>query len=180
DPQPRPGIDRREMLVSAGAAVAGGMLLAEAAGAADNPAANVEDKGAGVRITALKTHIVGPKVYLQLETSHNVTGRGEARALGPKTAASVAESLFALLDGENPTRIEYLWQKLYRAHRDIRGGPFMVHTIAGIDMALWDVTGKLWGVPVHRLLGGPCRDKVRVYPTAKAHKAPPGGVYTHS
>ena len=82
----------------------------------------------------------------------------------------LAQSLFELLDGENPTRIEYLWQKLYRAHRDMRGGPFMVHTISGIDMALWDITGKLWGVPVYRLLGGPCRDRIRIYPTPKAHK----------
>ena len=52
----------------------------------------------------------------------------------------------------------------------MRGGPFMVHTIAGIDMALWDITGKLWGVPVYRILGGPTRDKIRVYPSAKVTK----------
>jgi galactonate dehydratase len=174
------GLDRREMLASAGAAVAGRMLLKDVVGMANNPAANVEDRAAGVKITALRPHVVGHKVYVQLETSHRVTGWGEVSALEPKTAAALVTSLFELLDGENPTRIEYLWQKLYRAHRDIRGGPFMVHTIAGIDMALWDITGKLWGVPVHRLLGGPCRDRIRVYPTAKATKAPPGGVYTHS
>jgi galactonate dehydratase len=180
DEPPRPDLDRRELLASAGAAVAGRMLLAEAVGRADNPAAHVEDRGAGVRITALKTHLVGPKVYVRLDTNRQVSGWGEISALEPRTAATLAESLFELLDGENPTRIEYLWQKLYRAHRDIRGGPFMVHTIAAIDMALWDVTGKLWGVPVYRLLGGPCRDRIRVYPTAKAHKAPPGGVYPFS
>src|ERR671912_445955 len=71
-------------------------------------------------------------------------------------------------------------QELYRAHRDIRGGPFMVHTMAGIDIALWDLAGKLWNTPVYRLLGGPTREKIRVYHTAKAKKIPPGGPYEHS
>jgi galactonate dehydratase len=79
-----------------------------------------------------------------------------------------------LLDGENPTRIEHLWQKIYRSHRDMRGGPYMTHTLAGIDMALWDITGKLWGVPVYRLLGGPTRDKVRIYPSPTATKVGAG------
>jgi galactonate dehydratase len=92
----------------------------------------------------------------------------------------LAESLFELLEGENPTRIEHIWQKLYRAHRDIRGGPFMVHTIAGIDIALWDLAGKLWNTPVYRLLGGPTRNRIRVYHTPQAKKIPPGGPYEHS
>jgi len=142
-----------------------------------NPAANVADNGSTIRISRMRTHLVGNKVFVQIETNRKVTGWGEVSALEPRTANLLAQSLFELLDGENPTRIEHLWQKMYRSHRDMRGGPFMVHTIAGIDMALWDLTGKLWGVPVHRLLGGPCRDKIRVYPNAKAHKAPPGGVY---
>jgi galactonate dehydratase len=171
-------IDRRELLGSVGAAAAGAALLNEAVAA--NPAADVADRGASIRISGLKTHLVGSKVYIQIETNHKVNGWGEISALEPRTANALVQSLFELLDGENPTRIEYLWQKVYRSHRDIRGGPFMVHTIAGIDMALWDITGKQWGVPVNRLLGGPCRDKIRVYPTAKAQKAPPGGVYTHS
>jgi galactonate dehydratase len=88
--------------------------------------------------------------------------------------------VFDLIRDENPTRIEYLWQKIYRAHRDLRGGPFMLHTIAGIDMALWDITGKLWGVPVYRLLGGPTRDRIRMYPTPKANKIGTGGPHPAS
>ncbi|HYT92321.1 MAG TPA: mandelate racemase/muconate lactonizing enzyme family protein [Gemmataceae bacterium] len=174
----RPPLNRRTLLGVSGAAAAGALLLNEAV--AQNPAANVQDRGADVRIRALRAHRVAHKVYVQIETNVKVTGWGEVSALEPTAAEALTRSLFELLDGENPTRIEHLWQKLFRAHRDMRGGPFMVHTIAGIDMALWDLTGKLWGVPVHRLLGGPCRDKIRVYPTAKAHKVPPHGIYDHS
>jgi len=149
---------------------------------AESPAkaAEVEDRGANVRITALKTFRVGSKVYVRIDSNRKISGWGEVSALEPSAAEALARSLYELLDGENPTRIEHLWQKLYRAHRDMRGGPFMVHTIAGLDMALWDLTGKLYGVPVYRLLGGPTRDKVRVYPTEKAHKVPPHGIYDHS
>src|SRR4051794_20291537 len=174
----RPAIDRRELLGATGAVAAGALLLNEAV--AQNPAANVQDRGADVRIRALRPHRVGSKVYVQIETNVKVTGWGEVSALEPSAAEALARSLYELLDGENPTRVEYLWQKLFRAHRDMRGGPFMVHTIAGLDMALWDLTGKLYGVPLYRLLGGPTRDKIRVYPTDKAHKVPPHGIYDHS
>jgi len=140
----------------------------------NNPAANVADRTSTLRLTRLTATPVNAKVFLKLETNHGVTGWGEIDQLEPRVAAALAESLFVLLDGENPTRIEYLWQKVYRSHRDMRGGPFMTHTLAGIDMALWDITGKLWGVPVHRLLGGPARDKVRVYPSIKATKVGAG------
>src|SRR5438874_1733921 len=164
------GPDRRTLIGAAGAAAAGALLLNEAVAA--GPAANVADRAAGIRIRALRTHRVGTKVFVQIETNQKVTGWGEVSALEPSAAEALARSLFELLDGENPTRVEYLWQKLFRAHRDMRGGPFMVHTIAGLDMALWDLTGKLYGVPLYRLLGGPTRDKIRVYPTDKAHKVP--------
>jgi galactonate dehydratase len=169
-------LSRRGLFGAMGAA-GGFMLLQHAVGDEKNPAAQVADTAASIRINALKTHRVQSKVFLEIGTNHSVTGWGEVSALVPAAAEELAKSLFELLDGENPTRIEHLWQKLYRAHRDMRGGPFMCHTLAGIDMALWDITGKLWGVPVYRLLGGPCRDKVRVYPTKKSEKVPPHGVY---
>ena len=73
---------------------------------------------------------MSPTVYVKIETNHGITGWGEINGLDPTGAEPLAESLFELIDGENPTRIEHLWQKIYRAHRDMRGGPFMVHTIS--------------------------------------------------
>ncbi len=151
----------------------GPALLARLA-AAENLADNVADRTSTIRISRLTPTPFGRKVYLKLETTHGVTGWGEIDQLEPNVATALVRSLFELLEGENPTRIEHLWQKIYRSHRDIRGGSFMVHTLAGIDMALWDITGKLWGVPVHRLLGGPTRDKVRVYPSDSATKVGSG------
>jgi galactonate dehydratase len=90
---------------------------------ADNPAANVADRSSTIRIKSLTTFPLGPKVFVKIETNHGVTGWGEIDQLEPVTAAALAKSLFELLDNENPTRIEHLWQKLYRSHRDMRGGP---------------------------------------------------------
>jgi galactonate dehydratase len=171
-------IDRRDLISAAGAAAATALALecADAGG----PAGKVEDRTSTIKITSLRGFVVGPKAYFKIETSHGVTGWGEVTGLEPKVSVALAESLLELLDGENPTRIEHLWQKLFRSHRDMRGGPFMVHTLSGIDMALWDITGKLWGVPVYRLLGGPTRSRVRMYNTPKAHKTGTGGPHPFS
>ena len=146
------------------------MLADEMIAALQNPAAQVADRSSSIRITRLTATPIGAKVFVKIETNHGITGWGEIDQLEARVAATLAQSLFELLDGENPTRIEHLWQKLFRSHRDMRGGPFMVHTIAGIDMALWDISGKLWNTPVYRLLGGPSRDRIRVYPSPKATK----------
>jgi galactonate dehydratase len=167
-------LTRRNWLSSLGAMTAANTAFSEYVSAADNPAANVADRGSSIRITKLTATPVARKVFIKLETNLGVTGWGEIDQLDPNVAATLVRSLFELLDGENPTRIEYLWQKLYRAHRNMRGGSFMVHTIAGIDMALWDIAGKLWSVPVYRLMGGPARDKVWVYPSVRATKVGSG------
>ena len=171
----------RRHLLGAGAATAAGLaFMHEALAQDDNPAANVADRGANLKIKSLRGFRVGTKAFVKIETNQDVTGWGEVTGLDPNVAVALAHSMFELLDGENPTRIEHLWQKLYRSHRDMRGGPFMTHVISAIDMALWDITGKAWGVPVYRLLGGPTRDKVRVYPTPKAHKTGTGGPHPYS
>jgi galactonate dehydratase len=168
------------MFTALGAVAAGQALLADAVAQERNPAAQVEDRSSTIKITRMRATRLGPTVFVKIETNHGVVGWGEIKGVDPKVSKALAESLFELIDGENPTRIEHIWQKLYRAHRDIRGGPFMVHTIAGIDIALWDLAGKLWNTPVYRLLGGPTRNRIRVYHTPQAKKLPPGGPYEHS
>jgi galactonate dehydratase len=161
-------ITRRQSFQSA-AALAGLSLLADVR-AAENPA---EDRFTTLKLTSLRPMPVGSKVYLKLETNHGIVGWGEVTGSEPTSACALATSLFELLDKENPTRVEHLWQKLYRAHRDMRGGTLFLNVQSAIDMALWDIAGKLHKVPVHRLLGGPTRDKIRVYPDAKSFKMGP-------
>jgi galactonate dehydratase len=175
-------VNRRDLL-SVGALAAGGALLAASSDAlAGQPAAGgqVADRGSAIRITAIRAMPAGAKAYVKIETNANVAGWGEITGLEPRVACALAESLRELLVDENPTRIEHLWQKVFRAHRDMRGGPFMTHTLSAIDMALWDITGKHWGVPVYRLLGGPLRDKVRMYPSPRATKLGTGGPHPFS
>ena len=173
-------VGRRELLAGFGAAAAGAAVVHQAVGQDKNPAAQVVDRSSSIRITGVKTYWVGPIVYVKIETNHGISGWGDLKGVDPRPARVLVQSLFELIDGENPTRIEHIWQKLYRAHRNMRGGALMVHTIAAIDIALWDLAGKLWNVPVYRLLGGPTRDRIRVYHTPKAEKVPPHGIYDHS
>jgi galactonate dehydratase len=170
------GPNRREMLENAGLLAAGGAILASA-----RPAdAQIEDRASAIRITGIRGFPVGPKAYVKIETNQRVFGWGEITGLEPRVASTLAESMRDLLVDENPTRIEHLWQKVYRSHRDMRGGPFMTHTLSAIDMALWDITGKLHGVPVYRLLGGPTRGRIRMYPAPRAVKLGTGGPHPFS
>ena len=176
---PAPSTSRRELVASA-SAFAAVSLISDLIAEADQAGVAVEDRASAIKITAITPTSIGNKTLIKIETNHKVSGWGEISQLPPKVAAALVGEIFDLLDGENPTRVEYLWQKLYRAHRDFRGGAFMVHTISAIDMALWDICGKLHGVPVYRLLGGPTRDRIRLYPSLKAVKVAPGLPYPWS
>ena len=171
---------RRELLSTAALIATGNALLSDTVSANQNPAAQVVDRASSLRITALRTFLVSPHVFIRIETNAGIVGWGDIKGVDPRVAKVLVESLFELIDGENPTRIEHLWQKVFRSHRNMRGGALMIHTLAGIDMALWDIAGKLWGVPVYRLLGGPTRDRIRVYHTPLAKKVPPPGIFEHS
>ncbi|MFN8450948.1 MAG: galactonate dehydratase [Anaerolineae bacterium] len=117
-----------------------------------------------MKITQIELFLVPPRwLFLKISTDEGIDGWGEPVVEGhaATVAAAVGEMESALI-GQDPDRIEDIWQMLYRA-RFYRGGPVMMSAIAGVNQALWDIKGKWHGVPVYRLLGGPVRDKVRVY-----------------
>jgi len=103
-------------------------------------------------------------IFVKVETDEPALfGWGEA-SMEWKTRSVVAaiEDLKPFVLGEDPTRIEHIYQKLYR-QPFFRPGAIGQTAISGIEQACWDITGKLMGVPVYRLLGGRVRDRVRMY-----------------
>ena len=117
-----------------------------------------------MKITRLTTFIVPPRwCFLKIETDEGITGWGEPVLEGrAHTVAAAVEELGDYLIGKDPRHIEDHWTVLYRGGF-YRGGGIHMSALAGIDQALWDIKGKALGVPVSDLLGGPVRDRIRVY-----------------
>ena len=121
-----------------------------------------------LKITDIKTVVVNAQmrnwVFVKVETdTPGLDGWGEA-SLEWKTRAVAAavEDLKPFILGDDPTRIEHIYQKLYR-QPFFRPGVIGLSAISGIEQACWDILGKQLGVPVYKLLGGAVRDKVRMY-----------------
>jgi galactonate dehydratase len=117
-----------------------------------------------MKITKLTTYIVPPRwCFLEVQTDDGITGWGEPVLEGrAHTVAAAVEELGDYLVGKDPFLIEEHWTVMYRAGF-YRGGGIHMSALAGIDQALWDIKGKALGVPVHQLLGGQLRDRIRVY-----------------
>ncbi|HEY1705744.1 MAG TPA: galactonate dehydratase [Trebonia sp.] len=117
-----------------------------------------------MKITDISTFLVQPRwLFLRVQTDEGITGWGEPVVEGrAETVRTAVSELSDLLVGADPLRIEDHWQVLTRGGF-YRGGPVLSSAVAGIDQALWDIAGKTYGAPVYRLLGGPVRDKARVY-----------------
>jgi galactonate dehydratase len=117
-----------------------------------------------LRITKLETILVKPRwLFLKIHTDEGVVGLGEPVTEGrAKTCAAAVAEIEPYLVGKDPRAVVHHWQAIYR-HAFYRGGPILTSALSGIDQALWDIKGKLLGVPVYELLGGPTRDRVRVY-----------------
>lgn len=134
-----------------------------------------------MKITGVRTHILQaamsqPFAYsrgwydsrtamvVEIETDHGIVGWGEC--YGPaRITAAVVNNVSPWLIGQDPLRTECLWQMIYARLRDYGQKGVVIQGLSGIDIALWDVNGKHFGVPVHQLLGGALRNEVAAYAT---------------
>lgn len=134
-----------------------------------------------MKITAVRTHILQAKLsqpfaysrawydtrtamLVEIETDSGLTGWGECYGPARMTAAVVA-SVAPWLIGEDPLRTDVLWQAIYARLRDHGQKGVVIQGLSGIDIALWDIKGKHFGVPAYVLLGGAARKEVQAYAT---------------
>ncbi|HEY8295927.1 MAG TPA: galactonate dehydratase [Micrococcaceae bacterium] len=117
-----------------------------------------------MRIVRIETFLVPPRwLFVRIETDNGIVGWGEPVVEGrSETVRTAVEQLAELLIGADPLRIEDHWQVMTRGSF-YRGGAILASAVAGLDQALWDIAGKHLGVPVHQLLGGHVRDRIRMY-----------------
>lgn len=101
-------------------------------------------------------------IFLKLYTDEGVTGVGESGLSGQEqTVVAALRAMQTYLIGQNPLHIERHWRNLY--HGSFWRGTALLSALGGVEMALWDIFGKVTGQPVVNLLGGPCRERVRCY-----------------
>ena len=117
-----------------------------------------------MKISRLETFHVRPRwLLVRVHTASGLTGWGESTLEGCSlTVETMIREMGRWLIGQDARRIEYIWQHLHRGGF-YRGGPIHCSALSGIDQALWDILGKSLGVPVHQLLGGRVRNRIRVY-----------------
>lgn len=117
-----------------------------------------------MKIIDFKLYQVPPRwLFLKITTDEGIEGWGEPVIEGKASTVKTAVSeLMNQLIGKDPSNIEGLWDQMYRSSF-YRGGPILMSAISGIDQALWDIKGKYLNAPVHQLLGGKARNRIKVY-----------------
>ena len=116
-----------------------------------------------MKITALKIYKVKPRwIFLKISTDEGIVGWGELIS-GTKTKSveAAAYEIGEYLIGKDPMKIEDHWQVLYRSF--FRGGPIHMTVLSGIEMALWDIKGKYYNMPIYEFLGGKARENILIY-----------------
>jgi galactonate dehydratase len=164
-------VSRRCFLGRTAAALGSSSLLSSLAqldayaqeAAAVNASKAVVPARSPLKITKLETFIHRNSwVFVKISTDAGIVGWGEMLKDKSKACAAEALETAKYLVGQDPRPITHHWQAIYR-HGFYRGGAVLTAVLSGIDMALWDIKGKALGLPVHELLGGPTRQRIRVY-----------------
>ncbi len=120
-------------------------------------------------------------LLIKIETDEGIYGWGEVdtspevgkAVVEAPTSHAIARGLREILLGQDPFDIEQLWEQMYRKTIYFGRQAVVIHTMSGVDMALWDIVGKATGKPMHKLLGGSYRDKARVYASVMMPETPP-------
>jgi len=158
----RPAYNRRSVLKSS-LAVLAGSALGRTAQAAEPAIKNVNQASSpsALKITDMRYAVVvkpgpSPCVLIRIDTNQGVYGLGEVRDIAGPQYAMVLKSRIV---GENPLNIDYLFQKIAQFGGNARqaGG------VCAVEMALWDIAGKVYNIPVYQMLGGKWRDSIRIY-----------------
>jgi len=160
-------ISRRGLFQSS-AAILGGAALGKNAKAEEEPQVrnvNTNSSPSTLKITDMRVVTVGGRHIIRLYTNQDVYGLGEVR---DGASATYALFLKSRLVGENPLRINYLFQKIkqFGGHGRQAGG------VVAVEVALWDIAGKVYNVPIYQMLGGKFRDRIRIYADTTESKDP--------
>src|SRR4051794_20415004 len=108
----------------------------------------------------------GEYLFVEVRTDEGVTGWGEVTTTtrpANRAVASIIRHLNDLLVGEDPSQIEWIWHKTFRSFTYMGTRGATSHVVSGIDIALWDIRGKVLGLPIYELLGGKLRDEISLY-----------------
>src|ERR1051325_4056053 len=158
---PRPQLDRRTLL--RGALATGTLFGLDAMFTAERTDAAAVGPNDKIKVTKIETFVLKNSwVFVKISTDAGITGWGEMLKDDAKACAAGAMEVGHYLIGQDPTRVVFHWQAIHRG-AFYRGGPVKTAISSGIDQALWDITGKVYNLPVYKLMGGPTRDRIRVY-----------------
>ena len=154
-------VSRRSLL--RGALATGGLYGLDALFTCERTNAAAVGPNDNVKVTKIETFVLkNTWVFVKISTDAGITGWGEMLKDDAKACAAGAMEVADYLVGQDPNRVVFHWQAIHRGSF-YRGGPIKTAISSGIDQALWDIKGKIYGVPVYKLLGGPTRDRIRVY-----------------
>jgi galactonate dehydratase len=157
----RAPLNRRSLLRSALAA--GTLFGVDALFTAERTDAAAVGPNDNIKVTKIETFVLRNSwVFVKISTDAGIVGWGEMLKDDARACAAGAVEVGRYLVGQDPNRVVYHWQAIERGSF-YRGGPVKTAILSGIDQALWDIKGKVYGVPVYKLLGGPTRDRIRVY-----------------